>query len=505
MKRYIKTFATFLIAILCMTIAAYSQNLNIVCNAANFTCQYALPDQKVYRYEVKINPFSVCNNGLNCKYSWEVTNGVILGGYGMNPSKHDGDGNYYIDVKWNNFNGSGKIKVTSAAPANAGVECSTCPAGKSITQDITIKYLGTPGNIKINNIAYAGSYQLACGKTPVTVSVPAVTNATNYVWSYPAGWTHSGSGNAITVTPGAGSGGVIKVVASRSDVPGLTTSSQLTITRPLPTTPTINSGPILLCAPKDITASASNATSYNWVSTGGITVSSPGNTNMAHLTGVSDGTVKVSAANSVCGVTSAYSTPVQVKRSAPLPGALLVTENGGGSPDFMCNGAGVSLNAYTSEPETKFSVWTTSHPANTIINSNGGTAYFNSYVNNCYGVDVTASNCFGSVKKGITICVDYCLEHAPVYEIYPNPANDFIYISFENNAENDPLPEMIKLFSEASTKEVKSVSAAEFVITDDLNNKKTIAITVSDLPRGTYYLQIVHDKTAGENVRIVLN
>ncbi|WP_051349918.1 T9SS type A sorting domain-containing protein [Dyadobacter alkalitolerans] len=397
------------------------------------------------------------------------------------------------------------MKVTSGVPASQADNCTSCPPALSVTKNIPIKYLGTPGNIKINNIAYAGSYQLACGKTPITVSVPAVMNATNYTWTYPAGWTHSGSGNTITVTPGAGSGGVIKVIASRSDVPGLATSSQLTITRPLPTVPTINSGPILLCAPKDITASASNATTYNWVASGGITVSSPGNTNTAHLTGVSDGTVKVSATNSVCGVTTAYSTPVQVKRSAPLPGALLVTENGGGSPDFMCNGAGVSLNAYTSEPETKFSVWTTSDPANTIINSNGGTAYFNSYVNNCYGVDVTASNCFGSVKKGVTICVDNCLENGPVYEIYPNPAKDFIYITFENKAENDVLPEMVKLFSEASTKEVKSVSEEEFVIADDLNDKKTISIPVGDLPRGTYYLQIIHDKKAGENVRVVLN
>ncbi|UON82966.1 T9SS type A sorting domain-containing protein [Dyadobacter chenwenxiniae] len=476
-----------------------------MCNAANLNCQYALPDQNVYRYEVKLDPFSNCNNGLNCKYYWEVSNGVILGGYGTNPSKHDGDGNYYIDVKWNNFNGKGAIKVTSAKPASQLNGCITCPVGKIASIEIPIKYLGTPGNIQINGNAYSGSYQLNCGKTPFTVSVPAVTNATNYAWSYPAGWSHSGSGNTITVTPGAGSGGVIKVVASRSDVAGLTTSSQLTITRPLPTVPTINSGPILLCAPKDITASASNATSYNWASTGGITVSSPGNTNVAHLTGVSDGTVKVSATNSVCGVTTAYSTPVQVKRSAPQPASLLVTANGGGSPDFMCNGAGVSLNAYTGEPDTKFGVWTTSDPGNSILNFNGGTAYFNSYANNCYGIDITVSNCFGSVKKGITICVDNCLIDGPVYEIYPNPANDFVYITFENKAEVNALPENIKIFSEASSKEVKSISANEFVLTKDLNDKQTISIPVNDLPRGTYYLQLMTATKSPDKVRILLN
>ncbi|WP_353717765.1 hypothetical protein [Dyadobacter sp. 676] len=172
--------------------------------------------------------------------------------------------------------------------------------------------------------------------------------------TYPPGWTLSGSGNIVTLTPNAGSGGVIKVTTSRNDVPGLTTSSQLIITRPVPTKPVINSPDFLLCNPQTITATASNATSYNWVTTGGITANSPGNTNSAQITGVSDGTVKVSATSSVCGVTSAFSNPINVKRSAPAPAALSVTGNGGGTPDFMCNGAGVMLSAYTSEPGTTF-------------------------------------------------------------------------------------------------------------------------------------------------------
>ena len=155
MRNYIKAFATFLAAIFCMTISTYGQNLSIICNAANLNCQDALPDQKVYRYEAKIDPFSNCNKGINCKYTWEVTNGVILGGYGMNPSKYEGNGSYYIDVKWDNFNGKGNIKVTSAAPSQ-GVDCSTCPAGKSVSMEIPIKYLGTPGSIKINGNAYVG-------------------------------------------------------------------------------------------------------------------------------------------------------------------------------------------------------------------------------------------------------------------------------------------------------------------------------------------------------------
>ncbi len=495
--------AIFLLATLAASIGAQSQTLSLACDALNFGCQYALPNASAYNYNLDMTGFSKCNNGKNCKYKWEVTNGVILGGTVANPSVFENDGASFITVKWNNFNGNGKIKVTSGKPAAQG-DCQSCPVGMSYTKDIPIKYLGTPGNIKINGNEYAGSYQLNCGSSPITVSVAPVTNATSYVWSYPAGWSHSGSANTIVITPHASSSGTIKVTASRSDVAGLTTSSQLNITRPLPTIPVINSGAILLCAPKDITATASNATSYNWVSTGGITASSPAKTNTAHLTGVSDGTVKVSATSSVCGVTTAFSMPVQVKRSAPLAAALIVTENGGGSPDFMCNGTGVSLNAYTSEPETKFSEWTVTDPANAFLNYSGGSAYFNSYVNNCYGIDVIVSNCFGSVQKGITICVDYCLTDKPVYKVYPNPANDIINVTFDAVADIQSLPETIRVFSEATSKEVRNIDLKDAYSVSTFPSDRTVSIPANDLPKGTYYLHFERSKLIFDKVRIIL-
>lgn len=430
-----------------LSIMAKGQSVAINCGLPNNTCSYALPNNTEHTYSVAMTSFAKCKDGKDCKYKWEVTNGFIVGIPAASPSILEANSQIQIKVLWNNVNSNGTIKVTSDKP-NAGIpECSQCPIGLTQTKTIPIRYLGTPGNIKINGVAQSGNYQINCGTAPINVSVDPVTNATNYVWTYPAGWTLSGSGNIVTLTPNAGSGGVIKVTTSRNDVPGLTTSSQLTITRPVPTKPVINSPDILLCSPKTITATASNATSYNWVATGGITANSPGNTNSAQITGVSDGTVKVSATSSVCGVTSAFSTPINVKRSAPLPASLLVTANGGGSPDFMCNGAGVMLNAYTAEPGTQFGIWTSSDPGNTILNSNGGTAYFNSYVNNCYGIDITVSNCFGSAQKGITICVDNCAKGTPIYKVFPNPAKDQVKIQFDNAAK-EALPQVIKLFSE---------------------------------------------------------
>ncbi|MCE7061344.1 T9SS type A sorting domain-containing protein [Dyadobacter sp. CY343] len=468
--------------------AVLGQTVQMTCDANG--CNSAMPGQNLHQYSANILDFEDCQEGSHCKFKWEVTNGIFNNN---NSTTLIADGATKVDVKWNNVNGNGTIKVTTDKPASQADGCKNCPVGLTVTKTIPIKYLGTPGNIKINGVAYTGSYQFSCGTAPITVSVTPATNATNYAWSYPAGWAKSGSGASITLTPTKNTGGTIKVVASRGDVLNLETFSQLAITRPLPTKPVINSGDILLCNPKTITASATNASSYNWVTTGGITANS-GNTNTAQITGVSSGTVKVSATSAVCGVTSAFSNTINVKRSAPLAASLLVTENGGGSPDFMCNGSGVSLHAETAEPGTNFSSWVSSDPANTILNYNGGSAYFNSYVNSCYGVTVVASNCFGSVQKGITICVDNCVKATPTPSIHPNPADDYIDIALgERNTVE--IPEQIKIISEAGSRELKSVN----VVTDGM-----LRLNVSDLPRGVYQIVLIYKNLESKSVRVVL-
>lgn len=227
--------ATLIVFLIGLSIAGKGQSLTVNCGLPNNTCSYALPNNTEHTYSVVMSSFAKCDNGKNCKYKWEVTNGFIVGIPAANPSILEANSQIEIKVVWNNVNSNGTIKVTSDKP-NAGIaECSQCPIGLTQTKTIPIRYLGTPGNIKINGVAQSGSYQVNCGTAPINVAVDPVTN----------------------------------------------------------TKPIINSPDILLCNPKTITATASNATSYNWVATGGITANSPGNTNSAQITGVSDGTVKV--------------------------------------------------------------------------------------------------------------------------------------------------------------------------------------------------------------------
>lgn len=452
--------------------------------------------------------------GATVSYEWIVVGGTAVSAKTVS----------YFTAKWNNTvnytNGAPtktiRLKVTYTwGPANnkqTKTITSVRANGANEAQPIEVKFISDPSTVTFNGSTLSNNNTLsyACGAAQKTISIPAVATDPNapvtYYFYYPNGWTGPASSNvpSVTVNTHVNQGGVIKVEAKRNDSNNFRTKISITITRPLPTKPVINSPDILLCNPQTITASASNASSYNWTTTGGITANSPGNTNSAQITGVSDGTVMVSATSSVCAMTTAFSNPINVKRSAPLPASLIVTGNGGGAADFMCNGSGIQLSAYTAEPGTQFSAWTTSDPANTFLNFSGGSAYFNSYVNNCYGIDVVASNCFGSVQKGITICVDNCAKGTPIYKVFPNPAKDQVKVEFERETPVGELPAVIKLFSEVGGKEIKTIQAAEYYSTDAFSQDRTITLSTGDLPRGRYYLLLLNRDGSTENVRLLL-
>ncbi|NIJ53440.1 T9SS type A sorting domain-containing protein [Dyadobacter arcticus] len=468
-----------------------------------------------YYYAVISNDNSVVPQNATISYKWIPVGGTAISGGTSNQvkMKWDNTKNYNNGVPTKSL----RLKVTftwtpQGQPTKTKEVLSLRPNDAAEAQPIEVKHISDPATLSFNGstVSNGNTLSFACGATQKTLTVGSVVTDPNapitYYFYYPDGWSGPAMSNvpSVTVNTHVNKSGVIKVEAKRNDSNVFRSKISINITRPLPTIPVINSGDILLCSPQTITASANNATSYNWTTTGGVTANSPGNTNSAQITGVSDGTVIVSATSSVCAMTTSLSKAVIVKRSPPKPASLLLTANGGGAPDFMCNGSGVSLNAYTAEPGTQFGNWTTSDPGNTILNYNGGTAYFNSYVNNCYGIDITVSNCFGSVKKGITICVDNCVKEMPVYKIYPNPASDYLHITFEEADDISLLPGLIRIFSEVGGKEVRTIDPREDYSTEAFRADKTLNIKVSDLTRGTYYLHLIQEAGESDQIRVIL-
>jgi hypothetical protein len=268
---------------------------------------------------------------------------------------------------------------------------------------------------------------------------------------------------------------------------------------------TLSGGGLLLCSTQTITAQSSNATSYNWSTTGGLSVSASGN--QASLSGTSDGTVQVSAYSSTCNYTSP-TTSQAIVASAPSASSITITNDYGQPlPGTMCNGTGLVIKA-TNPTATSYS-WALSGNSQNVYFTDygGGRAYFNSYVNSCYGVSAIASNCRGSGQSGITICVINCGYR--MYNVSPNPAKDELNVTFEDSKEGKNFPELLELLPEKAG----AIATLKIELKTEAQQQQAkasgkVRFDVKNLPRGRYVLRVSKEQEAYgkkiETQRIVL-
>ena len=264
MKNQLKFSLCFLTVLLVPGIASFAQ---VVTQIRDLGSEFlsSVPPQQTISYFI-YNTGSTNTNG--CKVDWSefknsaiYADGVVLSSGPL------------ITISWQNVNGNAKVKAKYKDCVETSLN------GKEMTYDVPIRYIGSPGPILINGVS---ANLLDCSIAPITLSINPVTNATNYNWSLPSGWSQSSNGNSITVTPNLSGEGTVSVSATRNDVGYVPTNSQLVVTRPLPTTPTISgNSPAVLCTGQTInfTAAASNADQYFWETvSGSITLNNnPGN------------------------------------------------------------------------------------------------------------------------------------------------------------------------------------------------------------------------------------
>jgi len=192
-----------------------------------------------------------------------------------------------------------------------------------------------------------GPVLLCEGNNSLVYSIAPVTDATNYTWTVPAGWTiTNGQGTtSITVNPGlAGQNGTVSVTAG--NLCGTSAAKTLAvIVEAPPATPGAIAGNLTQCASRtgqnySISAVA-NATSYTWtVPTGWTVTSGAGTTAIKANTGSSgqNGTVSVTASNT-CGTSAARILNVSVLTASISAnycygeGYIQLTANGGSAGD----------------------------------------------------------------------------------------------------------------------------------------------------------------------------
>jgi hypothetical protein len=220
--------------------------------------------------------------------------------------------------------GQGTISATVTLGAIAGnisvTASSTCGTSASSTQTITINTApSTPGLI-------TGSATACSGSAGNAYSIVAVSGATSYTWTVPAGATiTSGQGTmSATVSMGATSGNVT-VTATNSC--GTSAASIRTVTiNTISAVPGLISGATTLCSGSagnvySIVAVA-GATSYTWSVPAGATITAGQGTISATVTmGSASGNVTVTSTNT-CGTSAASAQAVTINTIPAVPGLI---------------------------------------------------------------------------------------------------------------------------------------------------------------------------------------
>ena len=201
-----------------------------------------------------------------------------------------------------------------------------CTAATPSIYNVTVNPLpGTPGNI-------TGQATVCAGSNAVAYLVAAVSNATTYVWTLPAGASiATGAGtNSITVNYSSNAtSGNVSVLAQNSCGNGLSSTLPVTVNT-LPVAAGTISGTSTICQGSAgviyTVAAIPGASSYSWTVPAGATIASGANTNSItvdfSLTAAS-GNITVSGVNS-CGTGTASVLAVTVNTKPATP---VITQN----------------------------------------------------------------------------------------------------------------------------------------------------------------------------------
>jgi hypothetical protein len=374
-----------------------------------------------------------------------------------------------VPVGWSITAGAGTNSITVTAGATgqngditvtAGNSCGTSTAA-SLAVTVENGTPAVPGVI-------SGTAAQCPAITGQTYSIAAVSNATTYTWTVPAGWSiTAGAGtNSITVTTGAtGQNGDITVTAGNSCGTSTAATLAVTVENGTPESPGSIAGNATICS--DATTqtysvpAVANATTYIWtVPAGWAITTGAGSTSITVTTGAAgqNGDITVTAGNG-CGTSTAAALAVVIN---PIPQV-----NAGNDTTVCVNYLPIILTA--SGNSTSYSWSNGSAVAATTITA-GGT----------YTVTGTLNGC--SASDAIIVTVDPCVgldENDNFFiSLYPNPTSNILKIE-TNTTESDN-------FS------VYSIDG-KLITTGFLVNGKSEIVTMNFAP-GKYFIHL------GQNV-----
>ncbi|MBU1719035.1 MAG: PKD domain-containing protein [Bacteroidetes bacterium] len=218
-------------------------------------------------------------------YFWSVPTGATITAGSTTSS---------ITVSYGGSAVSGNITVSGANSCGNG----TVSANYSVTVNPKPSAAGT----------ITGTSTVCAGQTGVTFTVPAITNATSYIWTVPTGATITAGSttNVITVSFGSTSGN-INVYGANGCGNGTVSANYAVTVNPLPAAAGTITGSTSFCQGTNgvtyTVGAISNATGYTWSLPTGATIVGGNNTNSITVNfsaSASSGNVTVYGSNS-CG------------------------------------------------------------------------------------------------------------------------------------------------------------------------------------------------------------
>lgn len=225
---------------------------------------------------------------------------------------------------WTLPSGASGASTTNSITVNYGTSAISgdiTVKGHNDCNDGAISSLAITVNPLPENAGIIGGTTILCqGQNSVTYTVPAISNATSYIWTLPTGATGTSSTNSIIVNYGlTATSGNISVKGNNSCGNGVTSSLAVTV-NPLPSSAGTISGTSNVCLGQNSVSysvpAISNATSYVWTLPTGATGASITNNIIVDFSNSAvSGNISVKGINS-CGDGAASNLAITVN---PLP------------------------------------------------------------------------------------------------------------------------------------------------------------------------------------------
>lgn len=274
---------------------------------------------------------------------------------------------------------------------------------------ITLQILGPVANA--GNIS--GISTVCLGQNSVVYTVPAITNATSYVWTLPSGATGTSTTNSISVNYGTSAISGVITVKGRNSI-GDGASSSLTVTvNSIPDNAAAISGTSSVCQGQNSVTytvpDITRATSYIWTVPTGATGSSTTNSITVNFgTSAVSGNITVKG-HSNCGDGVASILPIKVN---PIPATPIITLNG----NVLHSNATIGNQWY--------------YQNNPVSGATTQDYTATDYGN--YSVKVTQNGCVSLASEGILTAID-SYDNGKEIKIYPNPVSDNLTIEYNGN------------------------------------------------------------------------